>query len=122
MIGAFGVFADEVIQLIICLRLRTGLDFVAHEGFEGILSKDFARQADALAEIDPVAFLAHVVEADHGIISRIRAPQADRAARLGSHGSDMGLKAMTLRGCLPVIAHGDRQEVELHIRIIYARA
>ncbi len=64
MVGGFDVFADHVVQFIVGLGLRTGLNFLPGEGGEGGLGKDFAREADAGAEVLPVLIVGHVVEED----------------------------------------------------------
>ena len=80
MVGAFGMFADHVIELIIRLHLIARLDLMAGIGFERILRKDLAGQADAAAKIDPVLLFAHVVEPDHRVVLGVGAAQCDRAA------------------------------------------
>ena len=64
MIGAFGVLADEGVEFVVGLDRRARLDFLAPIGVECGLAENLARDADAVAEIDPVLRVGHVAEAD----------------------------------------------------------
>ena len=64
MIGTFRMFTDHRVKILVRLGLGARLQFLAAIGGKGLLPKDFARQADAAAEILPVFLRAHVVEED----------------------------------------------------------
>ena len=101
--------------------VRARLDLASAIRIEGRLREDLAGQPHAGAHLGPVVRVAHVVEADAGMLARIARAQPDEAAALGAHRPDMGLKAVLGREALAVIGHGERQEVILDVGIADAR-
>ena len=69
--GAFHMFFDESVQLVIALHAVARLDLLAAVGIESGLREDLARYPDAMAEIGPVLGPAHVIEQDLRRIVRI---------------------------------------------------
>ena len=80
VVGAFHMFADKAVQLVIALQRITGLDFVFEVGFERLLSENLAGEADAFAEIFPVLFVGHVIEENPWLVSGVGAAQGHLAA------------------------------------------
>ena len=107
MIGALGVLADESVNLVVGLNVRTRLNLVFDEGSERRLLENLARQTHAGAKFLPIVGVGHVIERDLGWIGRITRSQTDPPARFRSHRAGMGLKPVALSGGLTVIAHGN---------------
>ena len=57
MVGAFGMFANEAVQLLIGLHRCAGLDLLAAIRVERLLREDLAGEADAVAEVIPVLLM-----------------------------------------------------------------
>ncbi len=120
MVGALGVLADEIVELVVALHLAAGRNLAAAIGIEGGLPENLARQPDAVAEVAPVVRMRHVVEADFRLRPRVGRAQRDRAARLRAHRPDMRLEAVRLGRGLAVVAHGGRDEMILDVGVVDA--
>ena len=81
MIGAFNVLADKAIQLIIALQSVARLDFFAAEGIKCFLAEDFTGDTNTVTEIDPILFVAHIIELNARIILRVSTAQRNLPAR-----------------------------------------
>ena len=121
MVGAFHMLGDEPVKLGVALQRCARLNFLAPERVKGRLAKNLSGQAYAMAKITPILRIGHIVEQDFWIFGRITGAQSHCPARGRSHGPDMGLEPMTLRGGAPIIAHGDRQEMILNVWVAYTR-
>ncbi len=64
VVGALAMIADEAVELGIALEVGAGLDLAALIRLERLLLEDFARQAQAGAELCPIVRMRHVVEPD----------------------------------------------------------
>ncbi|KAG1715544.1 hypothetical protein GQR58_000517 [Nymphon striatum] len=104
------------------IPVAINLNFAFHKGLKRILLEYFSGQTNALTEILPILFLAHIIKPDHRRSFGIFRAQCDRPARRSTHWPDMGLKPMPLGQGLPVIAHSNWQEMELDVRVSHASA
>ena len=75
-----------------------------------------------MAEVPPVVGMRHVVEEDARRRLRVGGGQRHLTARFRPHRPDMCLVAVPLGGCLPVIAHRHRQEMELDVGVVHTGA
>ena len=121
MVGAFHMLRDETVKLRVALKLCAGLNFFASEWVKSSLAKNLASQTDAMAKVAPILRIGHIVEEDLRIFIRIPRAQRHRPARGRPHGPDMGLEPMAFGSGLPIIAHGDWQEMILNIGIAHTR-
>ena len=75
------MFANEIVQLIVGLDISTWLNFLATVRCEGVLTEDFASEANTAPEFFLVVRMRHVVELDLWGCLRISVTQGDLAAR-----------------------------------------
>ena len=120
MICAFDILAHPGVDLVVALHPEPGLDFIAPEGCQSILLQDFPGQADRLTPVADVAWIGEVIEQDRGRILRQWRADGDPppAARLIR--ADVDLKAVSVKGRAPVIAHGRGQKVVLDVRPLHS--
>ena len=86
-------------------------------GRERGLAEDVPRDRDRLDPLAPVLLGREVVEYQRRVRPRVRRADADRPPRIGVHRPDVHLVAVAARGCGPVVADRERQEVEHQVRI-----
>ena len=71
MVGAVGLGADEGVDRGVVLASAPGLQLAAAVAVERRLGEDLAGEADAGAQVGPVALLGQVVGLDHGMLARV---------------------------------------------------
>src|SRR5471030_1298157 len=113
-----GVFADELVELLIGLHVDARADFAATVGVQCRLLHDFTGQADAIAELLPVLLGGHVVEQDAWVLARILGLGLDTTATRRTHGTHVRLEAVLFHTVAAVVVNRDRQEVVLDVRPI----
>ncbi|CEL31964.1 hypothetical protein SRM1_05338 [Pseudomonas fluorescens] len=112
----FGVFADELVQLLIGLHVDTRADFTATVLIQRWLLHDFTGQADAVTELLPVLLGGHVVEQDARVLTRILGLHLDAATARRTHGTHVRLETVLFHTVAAVVVNRYRQEVVLDVR------
>ena len=120
MVSALGVVPDEVVQLFIGPAAGSGRNLFAAVWVHRALREYLSNNPDAAPEVPPIVFVRHVVESNRWRFFRICGLQRHAASGLRAHRTDMRLIPVPARRGFAVVAYGDRQEMDLNVRVLDA--
>eukprot|EP00053_Salpingoeca_punica_P013185 m.118851 g.118851 ORF g.118851 m.118851 type:complete len:368 (+) comp16135_c0_seq2:228-1331(+) len=121
VVGALGLCADPVVDLLVGLDLGGRGDGVGAEGVKGLLLEDLAGELDGGAQVDQVLWVLEVVWLDARRRARVGRLQLDEAAAERPHRADVGLEGVAAAR-VELAAERARQEVVLDVRVGQALA
>src|SRR5471030_3103860 len=114
--GGFGVFAYELVQLLVSLHVDARADFTTAVRIQSGLLHDLPGQADAVTELLPVLLGGHVVEQDAWAFTRVLGLELHAATAWRTHGAHVRLEAVFFHAIAAVVVNRYRQEVVLNVR------
>ncbi len=122
MVRGFGMFTNELIQLLVRLHFNAWADFTTAIRIQRRLLHDFAGEADAIPELLPVLLGGHVVEKNARVFPRILGLDLHATTAGRTHRADVSLETMLLDALGTVVIDRHRQEVILDVRPFELRA